>query len=71
MRLNSRPFGRLVYKHEHTADVLGGVSIAPIRRGDGEGRRTPARIGRSLGAPLFCSPDQVHALVREASDAAR
>jgi hypothetical protein len=53
---------RLLYTREQSAHVLGGVSIATIRRLEAEGLLSLIRLSRSPTAQVFHRADQVHNL---------
>jgi len=60
---------RLLFSREQTAEVLGGVSIATIRRLEREGRLKPIRLSRSPTAMVFFRASDVQALIAEADHA--
>ena len=61
---------RLLYTREQVAQLLGGVSIATVRRLEREGQLRPVRLSRSPTAMVFFRASDVRALVEEADDVA-
>lgn len=57
---------RLLYSREQVAEMLGGVSIATVRRLEREGRLKPVRLSRSPTAMVFFRASNVQALIADA-----
>ncbi len=57
---------RLLYSREQVAGMLGGVSIATVRRLEREGRLKPVRLSRSPTAMVFFRAADVEVMIEEA-----
>ncbi len=57
---------RLLHTREQVAEMLGGVSIATIRRLEREGRLKAIRLSRSPTAMVFFRAADVEAMIEEA-----
>lgn len=60
---------QLLYTRAQTAELLGNVSLATIRRLENEGLLKPVRLSRSPTAMVFFRASDVEALVAGAADA--
>jgi hypothetical protein len=62
------PLRQLLFSREQVAQMLGGISIATVRRLEHEGRLKPVRLSRSPTAMVFFRASDVDALIDEAAD---
>jgi hypothetical protein len=59
---------QLLYTRGQVAKMLGGVSIATIRRLESERRLKSIRLSKSPTAMVFFKASDVHALIEEATN---
>ncbi len=60
---------RLIYSREQVGQLLGGVSVATIRRLELAGRLRPIRLSRSKAGQVFFRAEDVRAFVEGAAKA--
>jgi Helix-turn-helix domain len=63
------PPERLLYSREEAARLLGGVSVATIRRMENSGKLHPIRLTGRRSGQVFFRASEVFALIEGGSDA--